>query len=164
MNRAMDIALGGWNLDAVSTVYSGFGFDPHYDSPAGFSRPDVGPNNIPDQGSGDPYAGVPHDRSKWFQGGLGSAFVLPAANTFGTYPIMQLRGPRFYEQDMAIGKAFGVKEKLHVTMRAEVYNLFNHTNLGMPADNVTAANAGQITNLAFGSTMRRMQFALRLQF
>ena len=35
------------------------------------------------------------------------------------------------------------------------------TNLGMPADNVTAGNAGQITGLAFGSTMRRMQFALR---
>jgi hypothetical protein len=34
----------------------------------------------------------------------------------------------------------------------------------MPAGNVTANNAGQITGLAFGSTMRRMQFALRFQF
>ena len=124
----------------------------------------MGPNNIPSIGSGDPYAGAAHDRSQWFKGGLGGAFVLPAPNTFGNYPIMSLRGPRFYEQDMALAKAFAVTEKFHATLRAEAYNLFNHTNLGMPADNVTAGNAGQITNLAFGSTMRRMQFALRFQF
>jgi outer membrane receptor protein involved in Fe transport len=164
MHRAIDIALGGWNIDAVSTVYSGFGFDPHYDAPAGYSRPDVGPNNIPSIGSGDPYAGAAHDRSQWFKGGLGGAFVLPAPNTFGNYPIMSLRGPRFYEQDMALAKAFALTEKFRATLRGEAYNLFNHTNLGMPADNVTAGNAGQITNLAFGSTMRRMQFALRFQF
>ena len=162
--RAMDAALGGWNLDAVSTVYSGFGFDPNYDAPSGFSRPDVGPNNIPNQGTADPYSGAKHDRSQWFAGGLGGAFVLPAPNTFGAYPISGLRGPRFYEQDLAITKNFAIAEKMHATLRAEAYNLFNHTNLGIPANNVTANNAGQITGLAFGSAMRRMQFALRFQF
>jgi len=162
--RAMDAALGGWNLDAVSTVYSGFGFDPNYDAPSGFSRPDVGPNNIPNQGTADPYSGAKHDRSQWFAGGLGGAFVLPASNTFGAYPISGLRGPRFYEQDLAITKNFAIAEKMHATLRAEAYNLFNHTNLGIPANNVTANNAGQITGLAFGSAMRRMQFALRFQF
>jgi hypothetical protein len=29
---------------------------------------------------------------------------------------------------------------------------------------VTASNAGQITALAFGSTMRRLQYALRFEF
>jgi hypothetical protein len=162
--RAIDAVLGGWNIDAVSTVYSGFGFDPTYDAPSGFSRPDVGPNNIPNQGSADPYAGAKHDRSQWYAGGLGGAFVLPAPNTFGNYPIAGLRGPRFYEQDMALAKNFAITEKARATLRAEAYNLFNHTNLGMPAGNVTASNAGQITGLAFGSTMRRMQFALRFQF
>jgi hypothetical protein len=49
-------------------------------------------------------------------------------------------------------------------LRGEAYNLFNHTNLGMPGDNVTAGNAGQITGIAFGSQMRRLQYALRLDF
>ncbi len=163
-SRALDLALGGWNLDAVSVVYSGFGFDPNYDAPPGYSRPDVGPNNIPDQGSGDPYSGATHNRDQWYQGGLGGAFVLPAPNTFGTYPIGSLLGPRFYEQDLALAKTFKPTEKLGITLRAEGYNIFNHTNLGMPANNVTASNAGQITGIAFGSNMRRMQYALRFQF
>ncbi len=164
ISRGLDFALGGWNLDAVSVVYSGFGFDPNYDAPPGYSRPDVGPNNIPNQGSADPYAGSSHDRAQWFKGGLGGAFVLPAPNTFGTYPISSLLGPRFYEQDLALAKTFKPTEKLGITLRAEGYNIFNHTNLGMPANNVTASNAGQITGIAFGSNMRRMQYALRFQF
>jgi hypothetical protein len=164
MNRGADLVLGGWTLDAVSTIYSGFGFDPTYDAPSGFSRPDVGPNNIPNQGTGDPYSGVPHDRSQWFAGGLGGAFVLPAANTFGAYPISSLRGPKFYDQDLSLAKSFKLTEKMSMMLRAEGYNIFNHTNLGMPANNVTASNAGQITGIAFGSTMRRMQYALRFTF
>ena len=82
----------------------------------------------------------------------------------GAVPISGLRGPKFYQQDMALAKGFALTEKLRATLRAEAYNLFNRTNLGMPANNVTANNAGQITALAFGSTMRRMQFALRFQF
>ena len=164
MSRGLDLAFGGWNIDAVTTIYGGFGFDPHYDAPSGFSRPDVGPNNIPDKGSQDPFAGAKKNRDQWFAGGLGGAFVLPAPNTFGVYPIMSLRGPRQFQQDMALSKSFAPTEKIRATLRAEAYNLFNHTNLGMPADNVTANNAGQITGLAFGTTMRRMQFALRFQF
>jgi hypothetical protein len=34
----------------------------------------------------------------------------------------------------------------------------------MPADNVTASNFGQITSIAFGSNMRRLQYGLRLDF
>ncbi|HEY1342969.1 MAG TPA: carboxypeptidase regulatory-like domain-containing protein, partial [Bryobacteraceae bacterium] len=155
VHRGVDLALGGWNLDAVTVVYSGFEFDPTYDAPPGFSRPDVGPNNIPNQGSSDPYAGARQDRSQWFAGGLGGAFVLPAPNTFGTYPISSLKGPKYYGQDMALAKNFKFTERFIMTLRAEAYNIWNHTNLGMPANNVTASNTGQITGIAFGSNMRR---------
>ncbi len=164
INRGMDLALGGWTIEAATTIYSGFGFDPSYDAPAGYSRPDVGPNNVPDAGSVDPFAGAKKNRDQWFVGGLGGAFVLPAPNTFGTYQINSLRGPWLFNQDMSLGKDFKFSERLLMTLRAESYNLFNHTNLGMPANNVTASNAGQITSIAFSSTMRRMQYALRFQF
>jgi hypothetical protein len=95
---------------------------------------------------------------------LGTAFVLPPPNTFGTYPISSLHGPKFYEQDLTLAKNFKFSERLSMMLRAEGYNIFNHTNLGMPANNITASNSGQITGIAFGSTMRRMQYALRFQF
>ena len=164
IHRGLDLIVGGWNLDAATVFYSGFGFDPNYDAPPGFSRPDVGPNDVPNEGSQDPYAGAKKNRDQWFVGGLGGAFVLPAPNTFGTYPISKLRGPRFFNQDLVLAKRFALTEAFHMNLRAEAYNLFNHANLGLPAKNVTAGNAGQITSLAFDYQMRRLQYAVRFEF
>jgi hypothetical protein len=164
INRAVDFALGGWSIDGVTTYYSGFGFNPTFDAPPGALRPDTGPNNIPDKGSKDPFEGASKDRRQWYAPGLGGAFLLPANNMFGTYPIGSLKGPQFINQDIALAKSFAVTERVRFTLRGEAYNVFNHTNLGMPERNVTAGTAGQITSLAFGSQMRRMQYALRLDF
>jgi hypothetical protein len=164
LNRAFDYVLGGWNIDGVTTYYSGFGFNPTFDAPAGALRPDVGPNNIPDKGTKDPYDGAPKDRHQWFTPGLGGAFLLPANNTFGRYPIGELKGPQFINQDLALAKGFAVTERVRFTLRGEAYNVFNHTNLGMPERNVTAGTAGQITTISFGSLMRRLQYAFRVDF
>jgi outer membrane receptor protein involved in Fe transport len=163
-SRGVDLALGGWNIDAVTQVYSGFGFTPSFDAPPGALRPDVGPNNVPDKGDADPFEGARKDRSQWFQGGLGRAFLLPANNTFGRYPVNSLKGPPFFNQDLALAKAFALNERVRLTLRGEAYNLFNHTNLGMPERNVTSGNAGQINSIAFGSQMRRLQYAFRIDF
>jgi len=42
--------------------------------------------------------------------------------------------------------------------------VFNHTNLGDPNNDVTSSDVGRITSLAPGAEMRRLQFALRLDF
>lgn len=164
LNRGLDYALGGWNLNGVTQYYSGRFFTPHFDAPPGAIRPDVGPNNVPDIGAKDPFAGAKKDRSQWFAGGLGGAFLLPANNVFGNYPANTIPGPRFINQDLSLAKTFAFAEKYRFSLRAEAYNVFNHTNLANPADNVTAGNAGLITSIAFGSSMRRMQYGLRLDF
>jgi hypothetical protein len=114
MNRAADFALGGWNIDGVTTFYSGFGFTPHFDAPTGALRPDVGPNNVPDKGSKDPFEGAKKNRDQWYAGGLGGAFTLPANNAFGRFPINSLKGPKFINQDMALAKAFAATERLRL--------------------------------------------------
>jgi hypothetical protein len=164
MNRGVDLVFGGWNIDGVTTYYSGFGFTPTFDAPPGAVRPDVGPNNIPDKGTADPFEGARKDRTQWYSGGLGSAFLLPANGVFGRYPVNSLKGPPFINQDVALAKAFRVTETSRFTLRGEAYNVFNHTNLGMPERNVSSGNAGQINSIAFGSQMRRLQFALRFDF
>jgi len=164
IHRGLDLALGGWNIDGTTTYYSGFPFNPTFDAPPGAIRPDVGPNNIPDKGTADPYAGAPKNRDQWFKPGLGGAFLVPANGQFGRYPVGELKGPEFINQDVALAKAFRMTERVRFTLRGEAYNLFNHTNLGMPNRNVTAASAGQITHIAFGSQMRRLQYAFRLDF
>jgi len=151
--------LGGWNISGITTYYSGVPFSPTIDSYTG--QPNTGPNNRPNQGSGDPYSGAQGNRNQWYVGGLGSAFVAPAPNTFGSYPVNSLYGPHFISQDASLMKAFSITERFKFTLRADAQNLFNHTNLGIPNNDVTSPSAGQITGTAFGNgyQMRRLQYS-----
>jgi hypothetical protein len=168
MNRFVDYVVGGWGISGNTTFYSGLPFTPQINAyPAGTVRPYTGPNNRPDKGSGSPYASD-QNRDHWLNVGpgdtLSSAFVVPANNTFGNYGYNTLRGPIFINQDLALYKSFAITERLRWQLRGEAYNLFNHTNLALPNTNVNGSNAGVITATAFGSTMRRLQFAARLDF
>jgi hypothetical protein len=166
VNRYVDWVLGGWNLSGVTTYYSGLPFNPTIGSfPADYSRPSQGPNDRPDKGTGDPYAGAKKDRTQWFVGGLGGAFALPAPNTFGNYPVNDLYGPKFINQDLAIAKSFRIREPWRLTIRMDAQNAFNHTNLGLPNANLTdTQGVGKITSLASQYQMRRVQFSGRFDF
>ncbi|HLH20147.1 MAG TPA: hypothetical protein VKX45_23175 [Bryobacteraceae bacterium] len=165
VSRAMDYALGGWTISGITTIYSGFGFSPsleNYGSQGG--QPNQGPNNRPNLGSGDPFAGAQGNRSQWFVGGIGSAFLIPAPNTFGNYPINTLFGPGFFQQDLTMEKTFHITERVGLQLRTDAINVFNHTNLGLPNSDVQSPSAGQITGLAAGAIMRRLQFSATMRF
>ncbi len=160
--------VGGWALNGVTTWYSGLPFTPSFDAPPGAVRPYTGPG-FPSRGSGSPYP-ANKGRNQWIVTGLGGPFVTPPDNQFGNWGYNSLRGPSFFQQDLSAFKTFRPKEGLSLEVRAEAFNVFNHTNLGLPQSNVTAGNAGQITSLAASGgesalgLMRRMQFGARFQF
>jgi hypothetical protein len=170
-NKIVDLALGGWNVSGITTFYSGLPFDPVLGN--GYTgQPNTGPSNRPDIGSGSPYAGAQGNRNQWFVGetaaqlasGTGP-FLLPAANTFGNYPIGTLFGPHFIQQDISLKKTFKVTERFGLTFRGDATNMFNHTNLGGPNNNLQSPQAGQITGLAFGgNNMRKLQFSGTVNF
>jgi hypothetical protein len=165
IGKGVDYALGGWTVSGITTYYSGFPFSPtleNYGAQGG--QPGTGPNNRPNLGTTDPYAGAQGNRNQWFVGGVGGAFLIPTANTFGTYPINTLFGPHFIQQDLTLAKTFKLTERVGFTLRADADNAFNHTNLGSPNGDVQSPNAGQITGLAPGGTMRRMQFSGTIKF
>jgi hypothetical protein len=165
MSKPVDAVLGGWTLSGITTYYTGFGFSPtleNYGSQGG--QPNQGPNNRPNLGTGDPYAGAKGDRSQWFVGGIGTTFMIPSANAFGNYPINTLFGPHFIQQDLTIAKTVRFSERIGLTLRGDSSNVFNHTNLGGPNGDIQSPSAGQITGLAGGGTMRRMQFSATISF
>lgn len=165
MNRVFDALLGGWAANGITYYTSGRPFTPNIgDFPSGTVRPNAGPGGRPDEGDVSPYEGALGGREQYFKGGLGSAFLLPANNTFGNYPIRSLFGPRFINQDLSIFKSFRITESARFQLRAEAFNVFNHTNLGQPNDNVTNPEAGRITSLGNGAEMRRLQFGARIDF
>jgi hypothetical protein len=162
INRYADLALGGWQISGIMTYYSGFPFSPTLENYPG--KPNTGPNNRPDLGTGSPYAGALGGREQWFVGGVGGAFLLPASGTFGTYPINTLIGPQFIQQDIALAKTFKLTERVGFILRADAFNSFNHTNLGLPNADIQSSSVGQITSLAPGGSMRRMQFSGTIKF
>ena len=165
MNRPADALLGGWELSGITTYYSGFPFSPYltnYGSQGG--QPNTGPNNRPDLGTGSPYSGAQGNRNQWFVGGIGTTFLIPAANTFGNYPINSLYGPHFIQQDLSAFKTFKFTERISFQLRTDARNIFNHTNLGLPNANVQQASAGQITSIAGGGYMRSLQFSGTVRF
>jgi hypothetical protein len=165
-NRAVDFVLGGWNISGITVYYSGIPFMP---SISYSGAPYNGPNNRPNVGSGSPYPSN-QTRNQWIVGCPTAScttgpFLSPAANAFGNYPINTLIGPHFLDQDVTLQKTFSITERLKFNLRTDARNVFNHTNLGTPNNNVQSGTVGQITGLAFGgANMRLLQYSATISF
>ncbi len=102
------------------------------------------------------------------------AFVLPPAGFLGNAGRNILRGPGYSDVDFSLVKDTAVShlgEAGKIQFRAEVFNLFNHPNLGVPNRVVFAGSAatesalntaGQI--LTTVGTSRQIQLALKILF
>ena len=155
----VDAVLGGWTISGVTSMYSGVPFMPTLENYGPNTKPYTGPNNRPNVGSGSPYASN-KNRAQWIVGIASGAYAFPASNTFGNYPINDLYGPRFFEQDLSLMKTFSLTERIKFTLRGDARNAFNHTNLGNPNSDVQSSSVGQITGLAYGGgNMRLMQYS-----
>ena len=107
------------------------------------------------------------DQNQWFQGGIGpnTPWAKAADGQFGNAERGSLRGPAFFQTDLSIFKNFRITETVKAEFRAEVFNLFNNVNLGLPTTEVDNPNAGRITGLQFpNARMRQWQFGARIKF
>lgn len=90
-----------------------------------------------------------------------AAFQSNAPGTFGNSGRNILRGPGFASVDFGVIKNVRLAGSHRLQFRTEVFNLFNRVNLGMPVNNVSAPNYGQI--ISAGSP-RVIQLALKYAF
>jgi carboxypeptidase family protein/TonB-dependent receptor-like protein len=95
---------------------------------------------------------------RWFNM---AAFAQNTPGVWGNVPRGYLRGPAFWNADMALSRnvRFGSST---VELRAEVFNVFNHVNWGNPNVTLGANNAGNVTTTA--NDQRIMQFAVKYGF
>ena len=99
-----------------------------------------------------------------------AAFVPNAIGTFGSSGKNILRGPRYFNMDMAVLKNFVITERTSVQFRSEFFNLFNNVNFAIPNHYLGTTGFGQITSVLNGATPglpggpRIIQFALKLMF
>ncbi|HWC97507.1 MAG TPA: TonB-dependent receptor [Candidatus Sulfopaludibacter sp.] len=120
-----------------------------------------------------PGAKLPANGLTFDQNGIPSIFANTSAVTsfVGSYPGQVgsrgiLRGPGFFNTDMALAKTFRLFGENHrLQFRAEAFNALNNVNFGNPAlSTATPTTFGEITGYASGAAARVMQFALRYEF
>jgi hypothetical protein len=91
-----------------------------------------------------------------------AAISTPAPNTFGNAGRDILPGPGNAVVDLALQRRFTVLEHKTLAFRTEIFNLFNHPNIGIPGP---YPDFGPFFGKAFSTgDPRRMQFALRFDF
>ncbi|MFL6427079.1 MAG: carboxypeptidase regulatory-like domain-containing protein [Acidobacteriaceae bacterium] len=195
----LEKVAGGWSLSAIVNAHTGFPWTPLYQtgtlyyggSPYSNLRPaaitkafgkdlsnaafESGPNpssdavnrNFPDGGT-----------AYFAQPNAGTAPAFPAQGTLPDQVSIQrntLTGPRYFDTDATLTKAFGLPnnkilgENAQVEFRADAFNLWNQVNLkgggqsngGSIVDNVTSPNFGQAQN-ALGS--RTLELQARFHF
>jgi hypothetical protein len=144
--------LGGWTVSGIYALRSGRPFTVNQ------SGNNVGVNmtGLPNL-VGD--ADGPKTFEQWFNK---AAFQAVPSGTFGNAPRNALRGPKWQSMDMTLSRGFHLSKVL-ATLRWDVFNLFNTTNLGLPNRNLTdAATLATISSLA--GDARVMQLSVRVAF
>lgn len=91
-----------------------------------------------------------------------SAMVL-VLDTFGNSGRNPFIGPGINTTDASLAKNWTIEQRYDLQFRWEMYNAFNHTSFGIPNNDPTASNLGQITGIGV-IPPRVMQAALKLKF
>ncbi|HXK05897.1 MAG TPA: TonB-dependent receptor [Verrucomicrobiae bacterium] len=167
--KALDLLIGGWQTNGVVNWMTGQPFTPSYqncsaDEDAGWCRPNiVGDWSVPNPSQFGWFATASTLLST--NGQVSGPWQRPQRGTWGNIGRNTLRGPRFSQVDFSLFKEVPVNERIKFQLRGEVFNLFNHTNLGQPTATVDApGTAGRIFATAAQYLPRTAQLALRLQF
>jgi Carboxypeptidase regulatory-like domain len=168
--------LGGWELSGILTFESGSSFnafqypDPFgcvadtstangcaagtYPGGLGIDGPNYDILARPDQVAP---AHLMKTRLEWFDT---NAFV-PAQGHFGSEGAGNILGPGFEKVDLGLMKNFRFGERANLQMRAESFNIFNHTSFDYIDPGIGDGTYGQATG---AHEPRIMQFSSKLYF
>ena len=153
--------VGGWQLNGIVTLLSGFPFTPQI----GANRSGDGNTRNPDRPDvNSSFTGsvVTRKQTQWFNP---AAYSLPIVRTWGNLGRGTLRGPGLQTVDLSLIKNTPLAERVALQFRAEFFNALNHTNFGPPnpilfAGTSISPSAGLITTTA--TTSRQIQLGLKV--
>jgi hypothetical protein len=163
-SRAVDVALGGWELSPIFTAQTGLGLtinQPQAVNIGGERR--SRPNRLSD-------GSLPSDErsiDRWFDTAAFAALNATPGRPgfvpnqiFGNSGVGIVRGPGLVNLDFNLAKDFAITEDWTAQFRGEFFNALNRANFGVPGVTIGAGFA-QIVN-AYDA--RIIQFALKLRF
>jgi hypothetical protein len=142
--------LGGWEVSGIVTLQSGL----RYTVTTNFDASGLG--NIPALVAGnrsnvlcDPNSGGPHTFEQWFNTAcfqLSPTSGTGVANVVGNGGRGIIQGPPTKRVDFSLFKNIKFGEKARLQLRAEAFNVFNHTNFR----NLSGTSKIAVTSATFG--------------
>ncbi len=162
VNRWADMAIGGWTINSVAVINSGFPIQIRQNS--NNNGVIFASSQRPNATGVDPYAGG--DKTQWTDG-TGylnpAAFSIAPALTFGNVSrTISTRTLRQNNWDISLFKNFTITERFKAQFRAEALNAMNTPMFRAPNVQVGNSSFGKINSQANFSRM--MQLGLRLYF
>ena len=158
-NAFTDNVVGGWTVGSIITLNSG--------APTNaYASGDVANTGWPSQRAqrtgANPYLSSGGGGTALKQWLNPAAFTQPTQFTRGNESRNDVHAPSYKDMDFNVAKSFPLFETSKLIFRAEMFNLFNHTNYGNPNQTVGSSGFGQIDSAnGYG---RLIQFALKVQF
>jgi len=155
------VLVKGWAFNGVATAQTGNVETIQTSSNlAGTGQTADRPNATGIPVEGGIYGNGTSSVNNWFNK---AAFVLNAPQTIGNLGRNTVRGPDAVNVDFSAFKEFQPRERMTLQFRAEMFNILNHPNLGMP-NNVFNTSAFGVIGSTGNYLARNIQFALKLLF
>ena len=153
VGKLKSVVTRDWQLSGIFTYQSGRPFTAlvtrdqsntlgNLDRPNMIGNPNSGPKTV----------------DRWFNT---DAFVLQPAGQFGNAGRNNIEGPGIVNVDIALSRRFVIRERFTVQVRAESFNLANHTNFNLPVQALDNPAFGRITS---SLAPRQIQFGLKIGF
>jgi hypothetical protein len=161
---SMRVLFDAWQLNAIASLNSGTPFTVsdsanvslQANSPPISGFPASRPNLV-----GDPNAG-PHTVDAWLsRDAFERLNVQTQAGQFGNAGRNIARGPGYENVDVSFVRDFPMSGDVRLQFRAEIFNVLNHVNFGLPVADLNSVNFGRIFS---AGPPRLTQFALKLSF
>jgi hypothetical protein len=156
MNKALDAVIGGWQVNGILSLHTGFPLTVSAGDASGTNSRGSRANCIaPPHVFGE--RNSPQGGYQWFDP---SSYGPAAPHTFGTCGVGTVRGPGLHTFDMSLNKFFNFTENLKLQFRAEAINLTNTPILAAPGTGL-----GSGLGLLQGSQgARQVQFGLKILY
>jgi len=163
----VDAVAGHWQIGVISNFRSGINFNATTgvdNALTGVATTAQRPNLV----LASPYCADKGPGTCWLNG---AAFAAPATGTFGNLGINSLVGPRYFDIDLSVSRAFQLREHIKLEVRGEAFNIQNRVNYNTPgvAQSVLGTAPVALNSTSFGKLLadvspRIIQLAAKIYF
>ncbi|AFL88445.1 hypothetical protein Terro_2542 [Terriglobus roseus DSM 18391] len=154
--------VGGWDLNTITTYYSGRPFQITDSSQAG-----NGDTVVPNQISQPVRAGTKYQPGSsvypYYIQNQGNYAKLPNASSNGNTSRNSVRGPGYFNLDVGLTRNIPIYRELAIILKAESFDVTNTPQWSAPVANVNDSGFGQIQSV-LSTSNRTLRFSGRISF